>query len=164
MIIAIVLQSMTGLMSAFVPWYELFLLFKFISAVATGGTMLVSFVLCKCVFTMKKEGLHNIKFNNCSNGNSWNGMAINNFSFISHTVSPWLFDESSDIIFNTKMVHFPNSNIDTTDNVSLLLLVGSFFMLTWYERTIYPSPLLFSLTSIKYGSWVLRFVRSVTEL
>lgn len=45
LMIAIALQSVTGFISAFVPWYELFLLFKFISAVATGGTMLVSFVL-----------------------------------------------------------------------------------------------------------------------
>lgn len=45
--IAIALQSITGMISAFVPWYELFVLFKFISAVATGGTMLVSFVLRK---------------------------------------------------------------------------------------------------------------------
>ncbi|XP_054000832.1 organic cation transporter protein-like [Hylaeus anthracinus] len=45
LMIAIALQSLTGFMSAFVPWYELFLLFKFITAVATGGTMLVSFVL-----------------------------------------------------------------------------------------------------------------------
>ncbi|XP_076237791.1 organic cation transporter protein-like [Calliopsis andreniformis] len=45
LMIAIGLQALTGFMSAFVPWYELFLIFKFITAVATGGTMLVSFVL-----------------------------------------------------------------------------------------------------------------------
>ncbi|XP_066591897.1 organic cation transporter protein-like [Prorops nasuta] len=45
LMIAIVLQSITGLISAFSPWYEMFLIFKFLSAVATGGTMLVSFVL-----------------------------------------------------------------------------------------------------------------------
>ena len=47
LMIAIALQSFTGFMSAFVPWYELFLVFKLISAIATGGTMLVSFVLRK---------------------------------------------------------------------------------------------------------------------
>lgn len=45
LMIAIALQSVTGVISAYAPWYELFLLFKFISALATGGTMLVSFVL-----------------------------------------------------------------------------------------------------------------------
>lgn len=45
LMIAIGLQSITGFISAFVPWFELFVLFKFTSAVATGGTMLVSFVL-----------------------------------------------------------------------------------------------------------------------
>lgn len=45
--IAIALQSVTGFASAFAPWYELFLILKFICAVATGGTMLVSFVLRK---------------------------------------------------------------------------------------------------------------------
>lgn len=43
--IAIALQFATGLASAFAPWYELFLVLKFICAVSTGGTMLVSFVL-----------------------------------------------------------------------------------------------------------------------
>lgn len=47
LMIAIGLQSLTGFISAFVPWFELFVIFKFISAVATGGTMLVSFVLRK---------------------------------------------------------------------------------------------------------------------
>lgn len=45
LMIAIGLQSLTGFISAFVPWFELFVIFKFISAIATGGTMLVSFVL-----------------------------------------------------------------------------------------------------------------------
>lgn len=45
--IAIALQSLAGFASAFAPWYELFLIFKFVCAVATGGTMLVSFVLRK---------------------------------------------------------------------------------------------------------------------
>lgn len=45
--IAIGLQSLTGFISAFIPWFELFVIFKFISAIATGGTMLVSFVLRK---------------------------------------------------------------------------------------------------------------------
>lgn len=47
LMIALGLQSLTGFICAFVPWFELFVIFKFISAVATGGTMLVSFVLRK---------------------------------------------------------------------------------------------------------------------
>lgn len=47
LMIAIALQSATGFASAFAPWYELFLVLKFVCAVSTGGTMLVSFVLCK---------------------------------------------------------------------------------------------------------------------
>ncbi|KYN15387.1 WD repeat and HMG-box DNA-binding protein 1 [Trachymyrmex cornetzi] len=45
LMIAIALQSVTGFASAFAPWYELFLILKFLCAVSTGGTMLVSFVL-----------------------------------------------------------------------------------------------------------------------
>lgn len=47
LMMAIALQSVSGFASAFAPWYELFLILKFICAVATGGTMLVSFVLRK---------------------------------------------------------------------------------------------------------------------
>ncbi|XP_043281642.1 organic cation transporter protein-like isoform X2 [Venturia canescens] len=45
LMIAVIIQSLTGLLSTFVPWYELFLVLKFVSAVATGGTMLITFVL-----------------------------------------------------------------------------------------------------------------------
>ncbi|KAJ8681512.1 hypothetical protein QAD02_017304 [Eretmocerus hayati] len=45
LMIAILLQSVSGLLTVFSPWYEMFLIFKFISALATGGTMLISFVL-----------------------------------------------------------------------------------------------------------------------
>lgn len=43
--IAVVVQAVAGIISVFMPLYELFLLLKFISAVATGGTMLISFVV-----------------------------------------------------------------------------------------------------------------------
>ncbi|XP_053593360.1 organic cation transporter protein [Microplitis demolitor] len=45
LMIAVVIQAVTGIITAFMPLYELFLLFKFISAIATGGTMLISFVI-----------------------------------------------------------------------------------------------------------------------
>lgn len=47
LMIALALQSVSGFASAFAPWYELFLVLKFICAVATGGTMLVGFVIRK---------------------------------------------------------------------------------------------------------------------
>lgn len=63
--IAIALQSITGVISAYVAWYELFLLFKFISAIATGGTMLVSFVLRKFSIYIRNINyiLYKINFN-----------------------------------------------------------------------------------------------------
>ncbi|XP_014213904.1 organic cation transporter protein-like [Copidosoma floridanum] len=45
LMIAILLQTLAGLMTVYSPWYEMFLTFKFIAAVATGGSMLISFVL-----------------------------------------------------------------------------------------------------------------------
>ncbi|XP_011312309.1 organic cation transporter protein [Fopius arisanus] len=45
LMIAVVVQSVTGLLSTFSPWFELFVLCKFVAAIATGGTMLISFVL-----------------------------------------------------------------------------------------------------------------------
>ncbi|XP_014610650.1 PREDICTED: WD repeat and HMG-box DNA-binding protein 1-like [Polistes canadensis] len=45
LMIALALQSVTGVISSYAVWFELFLIFKFLSAIATGGTMLISFVL-----------------------------------------------------------------------------------------------------------------------
>ncbi|XP_044576836.1 organic cation transporter protein-like [Cotesia glomerata] len=45
LMIAVIFQAITGIITAFMPIFELFLLFKFISAIATGGTMLISFVI-----------------------------------------------------------------------------------------------------------------------
>ncbi|XP_034948517.1 WD repeat and HMG-box DNA-binding protein 1-like [Chelonus insularis] len=45
LMIAVIVQSLIGMLSAFMPMYELFVVFKFISAIATGGTMLISFVI-----------------------------------------------------------------------------------------------------------------------
>ncbi|KAH0540665.1 organic cation transporter protein-like [Cotesia glomerata] len=45
LMIAVIVQAIAGIITVFMPSYELFLLFKVISAVATGGTMLISFVL-----------------------------------------------------------------------------------------------------------------------
>nr|CAD7443349.1 unnamed protein product [Timema bartmani] len=46
LVLAILLQSLAGVTSAFVPWFEVFLILRFIDAMATGGTMITSFVLC----------------------------------------------------------------------------------------------------------------------
>ncbi|XP_018911772.2 organic cation transporter protein [Bemisia tabaci] len=46
LLLAIAMQAVCGCALTFVPWFELFLLFRFILALATGGTMVISFVLC----------------------------------------------------------------------------------------------------------------------
>uniref|UniRef100_A0A1Y1K9J5 Major facilitator superfamily (MFS) profile domain-containing protein n=2 Tax=Photinus pyralis TaxID=7054 RepID=A0A1Y1K9J5_PHOPY len=42
---AVIIQLISGTATAFAPWFWLFLLLRFISAAATGGTMVTSFVL-----------------------------------------------------------------------------------------------------------------------
>lgn len=48
MMLAIVLLLVAGVGTSLAPWYELFLLLRFISALAIGGLMISSFVLSKC--------------------------------------------------------------------------------------------------------------------
>lgn len=43
LMIALTVQALAGLTTSFMPTFELFLLFKLIAAVATGGTMLIGF-------------------------------------------------------------------------------------------------------------------------
>ncbi|XP_046386293.1 organic cation transporter protein-like [Ischnura elegans] len=43
---AIVLQMVAGIGTAYIPWFEGFLLLRFLLAFATGGTMMTSFVIC----------------------------------------------------------------------------------------------------------------------
>ncbi|XP_067209054.1 organic cation transporter protein-like isoform X2 [Linepithema humile] len=62
LMIAIALQSVTGFMSAFAPWYELFLVLKFICALATGGTMLVSFVLLMEIVGVEWRSIMSVLF------------------------------------------------------------------------------------------------------
>ncbi|KAL1505919.1 hypothetical protein ABEB36_005367 [Hypothenemus hampei] len=42
---AVILQAVSGTIAAFSPWFPLFLLMRFLAALATGGTMVTSFVL-----------------------------------------------------------------------------------------------------------------------
>lgn len=42
---AVIIQVATGTAAAFSPWFWLFLIMRFLSACATGGTMVTSFVL-----------------------------------------------------------------------------------------------------------------------
>lgn len=44
LVLAVTLQGFAGLGAAFSPWFPLFLVMKFLSAIATGGTMITSFV------------------------------------------------------------------------------------------------------------------------
>lgn len=46
LMVAIVLQAAAGVATAFVPWLAAFMALRFVVAVATGGTMVVSFVIC----------------------------------------------------------------------------------------------------------------------
>ncbi|KAK6636636.1 hypothetical protein RUM43_010298 [Polyplax serrata] len=46
LVVAIAVQSITSLLTAFVPWFLGFLLLRFLLAIATGGIMVTSFVLC----------------------------------------------------------------------------------------------------------------------
>lgn len=46
LISCIVIQSFGGILSAWSPWYEGFLVCRFLLAIANGGTMIVSFVMC----------------------------------------------------------------------------------------------------------------------
>lgn len=41
------MQMVTGIVTCLMPWFSGFLLFRFLQAVAVGGIMTVSFVLCK---------------------------------------------------------------------------------------------------------------------
>lgn len=44
--ICIVMQAFCGLVSAWSPWISIFLALRFFMAMANGGTMIVSFVIC----------------------------------------------------------------------------------------------------------------------
>lgn len=46
LIIAGILQLVTGVATAFVPWYWGFIVLRFVQALSVGGTMTISFVLC----------------------------------------------------------------------------------------------------------------------
>lgn len=45
LVVAVIIQLIFGLASSFVPWFWLYLIFRFLTALATGGTMITSFVL-----------------------------------------------------------------------------------------------------------------------
>ncbi|XP_074038898.1 organic cation transporter protein isoform X2 [Leptinotarsa decemlineata] len=45
LVCAVIIQGMCGLSAAFSPWFSLFLVMRFLAALATGGTMITSFVL-----------------------------------------------------------------------------------------------------------------------
>lgn len=45
LVAAVIIQLLTGVSTAFVPWFWLFCALRFVTAMATGGTLVVSFVL-----------------------------------------------------------------------------------------------------------------------
>lgn len=46
LMICILFQSLLGIIAAFSPWYWFFVTFRFLLAIANGGTMITSFVMC----------------------------------------------------------------------------------------------------------------------
>jgi len=51
--ISVILQLLSGIGCAVVPWFYALLLMKLLSALATGGTMVTSYVICKWFFIYK---------------------------------------------------------------------------------------------------------------
>lgn len=46
LMVSVILQLLSGVGCAVVPWFYALLLMKFLSALATGGTMVTSYVIC----------------------------------------------------------------------------------------------------------------------
>uniref|UniRef100_A0A1B6KGK7 Major facilitator superfamily (MFS) profile domain-containing protein n=1 Tax=Graphocephala atropunctata TaxID=36148 RepID=A0A1B6KGK7_9HEMI len=53
LILSGVLQTLTGCCASFSPWFSIFLLMRFLQAVATGGAMTIGFVLCMEILSGK---------------------------------------------------------------------------------------------------------------
>lgn len=53
LIAGIILQLVVGIATAFVPWYPLFAVFRFLSGIALGGNMLVSYVFMMEIIGVK---------------------------------------------------------------------------------------------------------------
>ena len=141
--IAILLQSVTGFLTVFSPWYEMFLIFKFISAVATGGTMLISFVLRKFwflfIYFTYSVGTFSTRFSTIhvnqrgfdnrllifSYGNCGIEMALGIIRPLPCPVPVRFPTESTNLLFNTNVVRIPNGSIHTTDFPTFLLLVST---------------------------------------
>lgn len=148
LMIAILLQSLTGLLTIYAPWYEMFLIFKFISAVATGGTMLVSFVLRK--FSI--ESFIVIYWNNLikvtftweifiiSHGNCGTKMEIKLIGTLSRAILVRIFAKSFDSLSHAYMDRISDGCVDTTDSLTLLLLVSyksiKFMCFLFYTKSI----------------------------
>jgi MFS family permease len=47
LVVACVMQAVFGSACAFMPWFEGFLVMRFLTAAAVGGSMVTSFVICK---------------------------------------------------------------------------------------------------------------------
>lgn len=45
LVVAVIVQLITGVATAFVPWFWLFCVLRFITAVATGGTMVCRYFI-----------------------------------------------------------------------------------------------------------------------
>lgn len=62
LVVAVIVQLITGVATAFVPWFWLFCVLRFITAVATGGTMVCSFVLVMEIIGAKYRELVSVLY------------------------------------------------------------------------------------------------------
>lgn len=62
MVIAVIIQLITGVAAAYIPWFWGFVVLRFITAVATGGTMVTSFVLVMEIIGPKWRELFSVLY------------------------------------------------------------------------------------------------------
>ncbi|XP_055643012.1 organic cation transporter protein isoform X2 [Toxorhynchites rutilus septentrionalis] len=62
MVIAVIIQLISGVAAAYIPWFWGFVVLRFITAVATGGTMVTSFVLVMEIIGPKWRELFSVLY------------------------------------------------------------------------------------------------------
>ncbi|XP_055610396.1 organic cation transporter protein isoform X1 [Uranotaenia lowii] len=62
MVIAVIIQLLTGVGAAYIPWFWGFVVLRFLTAVATGGTMVTSFVLVMEIIGPKWRELFSVLY------------------------------------------------------------------------------------------------------
>jgi MFS family permease len=62
LVFAVTMQLICGVATAFVPWFWAFCVLRFLTAIATGGTMVTSFVLVMEIVGSKWRELINVLY------------------------------------------------------------------------------------------------------